>query len=357
MAAERRGKFDKLQVSLLCDEDADGMALPKVAIEALVDEFDLHQRVYVIDDQTIFPHAFDLATHKWASTTQIDYLNSRREYLDIIVLTNGDVMVVYSDSTYLKIMTEKKSRIKLRSFGDADPAPEHRLRRFDERPELHAVVRLHDDVYALFDDVFMANYMEVDFKTDKILKLEKHDYRSDKRSERPHWNRFPFIFSRYNDLGGGKCLLEADPYDPAPHTKVYVLIDVLTRKYEEIPNPYPDNPARNNDHYVGIQNGDIFTVGGLIAQTHGYTLGTTRCSRFDMATKKWHRLADTPAEFWNMCMTCLPSGDIMVLRSNSSDQDETHPDEMAIYSVNDNTWTVSDAPFKVYDYRTKLVLI
>jgi hypothetical protein len=358
MAAERRDKFDKLQVSLLCDEDASEETLPKVAFEALVDEFDLHQLIYTVDDSSTYAHAFNPVTRTWVPITPADFTHVGGGYADIKALSNGDIAVFYANATYIRVTTEAPGMLRPDSFGATDDHPIHHLPSFDERPEFFAVVHLHDDVFALFDTIFMTNYMKVDLKEDKILELEENDYyQSDEEDEEedegdraPHWSKFKNVYSDYHDIGGGKCLLVAEEDENFEFPRTYILIDAFTRKYEEIPPPYPDAPANYAEYVTGMQNGDIFIVGGHLEEELRYT---TRCSRFDMRTKQWHRLADSPFALTQASLTTLPDGDIMVLTPNETG---IFRDDVLIYSPQTNTWTRNETPFRIQHEVMRLVL-
>jgi hypothetical protein len=354
MATKLRTKLETLQINLLCDEyDGGGsrVTATKGAIEGIVDalEKELSPFIYLVGYQSVIPKRFNTATREWIHFGGLIF-NAGSHYVAAKALSNGHLVAIRSDCRYVEIdPLNRRDYRQLEYFGKRFSGDTHDLDiRHDDRPDIYGIVHLEGDVFGMFDTVLFKTYIEIDLLSGQILKMEENDfYESDEEDEESDASRtrrrLRHTFGDYYDVGGGKCLLVVG--------LSYFIVDVPSHQYEEIPNPYPGEGETYGDKYIGMSDGSIFTVGNT-GRVEGQGFVTTaRCSRFDLATKTWMRLADAPIAIESNACILMPDGDIMVLAN------ENPTDKMLIYNPPTNTWTMTDSPFDAGYDELHLVLV
>src|ERR1700690_1203983 len=104
MAAELRDKLDKLQVSLLCDDNQGSIVASLDAIEGVVNslEKELSPYVYLVGHQEIAPKRFNTAIREWENILGVAF-NAGTDYAAAKALSNGHIAVIRNDCRYVEV--------------------------------------------------------------------------------------------------------------------------------------------------------------------------------------------------------------------------------------------------------------
>jgi hypothetical protein len=358
-------KFDILQTDLLCDRRKGRKVAPFEFITTLLETAfkSLPKYMYVCIEGEVMGRRFNMEDYTWGNAI-VNELPSRN--LEAVRgLSDGRLVAICSTCWFVWVNPETEQLMQSHYFGQEDEERRaalgdrtnmHELKyRHDDRPEIFAVVHLHDDVYACFDNIFFRTYIEVDFATGNIVAYEEAD--DDTYDARVDANEayieFGNVSSTYYDIGGGKCLLASNTHDPngGSETK-FIVIDVRSKTFKEIPSPYERFVEVEGDSYVGMKDGRIFGMMGMFRHTGGAGNDwdpTAHGFIFDPTTNRWSVIPDAPRKIEKCYTALLPRGDIMVV---SFDQ----VDDCMIYHTAFDRWTAGKMPMHLTGEELWLVV-
>jgi len=362
MAADLIDTLNRFQTLLLADEHVGGQKIiPKDAIESIVESFgnELSMRVFFVCNAFVGSMRYNLVKGGWEKETPIlVYRRDAPELIGVKVLQDKKIALLYTECRLIVVDPEDPNKpIKLEFLGGSDPDDTHHLSTYyDERPELFAAVSIGPNKVAVFDNILKHNYLETDLSTGKIFTFEMGgQYESEDEDEGEEdlpenggYRRFAHTYHDFYDIGFGRCLLVADAEDDMPRT--YIVLDVRLGRLTTIPTPFPEQDAVYDDQYVGMSDGSIFAVGGTMHDGNRY-VSSARCSKFDLSTGRWTRLADAPIPLDTSAIVLLPNGDIMVVTVWPTG------DKMLIYHPPTDTWTMAESKFADMETGARLVVV
>jgi hypothetical protein len=294
-------KFDALQVALLSEETRGNKSLPKEAVEAICNEIVPHLPwyVYIFESDDIIRWRVNVGTMTFEKVKSLDV--STQHGYRAFGMTNGDILVLYYNATYIKInrTTGMRTRLKKVHLGDMPPSFLHvdRLTRVS-----------HDsDVFVSFSDIFMQQYYEIDLSTCRVIRFGTRPQPDPMLA-----SRFTLIGYEFYKVGRGRSLLKKEGTIEPPVPTRLVLLDVRTKNYTEIPSPFEAGDTNyRGDSYAEMHDGSIMMYGGWLSDDPDETTLITR--KLDVGTMTWSDIATIPKNGHDVFSSLLPNDHVLIV--------------------------------------------